>query len=100
MSKSLCKWLSVAPEKITDFPLITWSHNALHFTQNALDLWVSTLYIYGLVQERRNSSALAMELRLSCSDPSISRLGNHTSQSKAMASYLTDSHAASRPGAV
>ena len=25
----------------------------------------------GLVQERRNSSALAMELRLSCSNPSI-----------------------------
>ena len=29
--------------------------------------------IDGLVQERRNSSALAMELRLSCTNPSISR---------------------------
>ena len=29
-------------------------------------------YIDGSVQERRNSSALAMELRLSCTDPSIS----------------------------
>ena len=28
-------------------------------------------YIHGLVQERRNSSALAMELRLSCSNPLI-----------------------------
>ena len=27
----------------------------------------------GLVQERRNSSALAMELRLSCTNPSICR---------------------------
>ena len=27
--------------------------------------------IYGLVQERCNSSALAMELRLSCTNPSI-----------------------------
>ena len=29
-------------------------------------------HIDGLVQERRNSSALAMELRLSCTNPSIS----------------------------
>ena len=29
------------------------------------------LYINGLVQERRNSSALAMELHLSCTNPSI-----------------------------
>ena len=28
-------------------------------------------HIEGLVQERRNSSALAMELRLSCTNPSI-----------------------------
>ena len=28
-------------------------------------------YIDGFVQERRNSSALAMELRLSCTNPSI-----------------------------
>ena len=28
-------------------------------------------YIDGLVQERRNSSALAMELRLTCTNPSI-----------------------------
>ena len=28
-------------------------------------------YIDGLVQERRNSSALAMELRLSCTNPSM-----------------------------
>ena len=29
------------------------------------------LYFDVLVQERRNSSALAMELRLSCTNPSI-----------------------------
>ena len=28
-------------------------------------------HIEGLVQERRNSSALAMELRLSCTNPSV-----------------------------
>ena len=32
-------------------------------------------YIDGSVQERRNSSALAMELRLSCTNPSIYRWG-------------------------
>ena len=32
------------------------------------------IYIYGLVQERRNSSALALELRLSCTNPSIYNL--------------------------
>ena len=29
------------------------------------------LYVDGLVQERRNSSVLAMELRLSCTNPSM-----------------------------
>ena len=33
------------------------------------EVWV--LYIEGLMQERRNSSALAMELRLCCTNPSI-----------------------------
>ena len=39
-------------------------------------------YIEGLVQERRNSSALAMELRLSCTNPSTwpSRYGTRSSQ--------------------
>ena len=32
---------------------------------------ISTHNFDGLVQERRNSSALAMELRLSCTNPSI-----------------------------
>ena len=45
----------------------------------------------GLVQERRNSSALAMELRLSCTNPSISAItsritGNSTVCPKAWAS--------------
>ena len=35
--------------------------------------YISVWYTYdGLVQERRNSSALAMELRFSCTNPSIS----------------------------
>ena len=38
-------------------------------------------YINGLVQERRNSSALAMELRLSCTNPSKSHLYNIMAQS-------------------
>ena len=40
---------------------------------SALKLGVSLChgYIYGLVLERCNSSALAMELRLSCANPSI-----------------------------
>ena len=33
--------------------------------------YVGTSHIDGLAQERRNSSALAMELRLSCTNPSI-----------------------------
>ena len=32
------------------------------------------VHIGGLVQDRRNSSALAMELRLSCINPSISTI--------------------------
>ena len=33
---------------------------------------ISSRYIYGLIKERRNSSALAMTLRLSCTNQSIS----------------------------
>ena len=32
---------------------------------------IYSIYINGLVRKRRNSSALAMELRLSCTNPSI-----------------------------
>ena len=35
-------------------------------------------HIDGLVQERRNSSALAMELRLSCTNPSVYRWREET----------------------
>ena len=41
-------------------------HLPVHFAGNTIKP-----YTDGLVQERRNSSALAMELRLSCTDPSI-----------------------------
>ena len=39
------------------------------FTQT--DMCERDLYFDVLVQERRNSSALAMELRLSCTNPSL-----------------------------
>ena len=36
----------------------------------SLELYIVYLHLDALVQERRNSSALAMELRLSCTNPS------------------------------
>ena len=43
------------------------------------DCQIQDTYIDGLVQERRNSSALAMELRLSSTNPSIygAKLSSH-----------------------
>ena len=56
--------------------VIVW-HNA-HFWQglrkvwwNSLKFYIEYIYIDGLVQERRNSIANALELRISCSNPSI-----------------------------
>ena len=46
--------------------------NGHHFVQASICQIKNTGDIDGLVQERRNSSALAMELRLSCTNPSIS----------------------------
>ena len=40
----------------------------------SIKTYFQSSYIDGLVQERRNSSALAMQLRLSCTNPSISGL--------------------------
>ena len=45
---------------------INWNSSACISTYD-----IYKRYINGLVQERRNSSALAMELRLSCTNPSI-----------------------------
>ena len=42
-----------------------------HFKLNIISNGIIVVNIDGLVQERRNSSALAMELRLSCINPSI-----------------------------
>ena len=42
------------------------------------DLLVLTAHINGLVQEKRNYNALAMELRLSCTNPSISNPASAT----------------------
>ena len=41
--------------------------------QDEISLYYMIEYIDGLMQKRRNSSALAMELRLSCINPSILR---------------------------
>ena len=43
----------------------------LHQPQQSAELLKTVHHIDGLGQERRNSNALAMELRLSCTDPSI-----------------------------
>ena len=43
----------------------------LSFRKYICDNIFCTKYIVGLVQERRNSSAIAMELRLFCINPSI-----------------------------
>ena len=52
-------------------PLTTWHHQAHRF-RSSNPVWVQDrhMHIDGLVQERRNSSALAVELRLSCTNPS------------------------------
>ena len=42
----------------------------------------------GLVQERRNSSALAMELRLSCTNPSFDGLLSERRDTSALAMEL------------
>ena len=39
--------------------------------------YFANLHIHGLVQERRNSSALAMELRLSFTNPLISKVSEN-----------------------
>ena len=47
------------------------SHSLVQVLALGLGLDLHVLYIDGLVQERRNSSALTMELCLSCTYPSI-----------------------------
>ena len=42
------------------------------------------LYIDGLVHERRNPSALAMELRISCTNPSVSEFKSFIFNIKSM----------------
>ena len=52
--------------------------NTTKYKQPALVAVVTGQYnIYGLVQERRNPNALAMELRFSCTSPSISSQTNN-----------------------
>ena len=49
-----------------------WLWNVLMgppFSPNPTNLYLS--HIYGLVQERRNTTAIALELHLSCTNPSI-----------------------------
>ena len=51
--------------------LIQQSHRTNVITDHVLFILISHHYIDGLVQERRNSIANALELRLSCTNPSI-----------------------------
>ena len=64
--------------------MLTWSGPWLNIDKDNLSGYTEFLlerfhhmkvYVDGLVQERRNSSALAMELRLSCTKPSMCRKG-------------------------
>ena len=50
-----------------DVPVEKRGHNWQHKRHGLWMYW----YIDGVVQERRNSTALAMELRLSCTNPSM-----------------------------
>ena len=55
--------------------LMHWDHMVTMIrTSMKLCSIIWSLHIDGLVQERRNSSALAMELRLSCTNPLISAI--------------------------
>ena len=45
--------------------------------ENGLSPWEKTLHIDGSVQERHNSSASAMELRLSCTKPARYNISSH-----------------------
>ena len=55
---------------MTDLVLNSCSGDCLYDVNELMENW-QLLYIDGLVQERHNSSALAMELRLSCTNPLI-----------------------------
>ena len=52
---------------------VSFAGNDFNYVHNliAKKKYKIQLHVDGLVQERRNSSALAMELRLSCLDPSM-----------------------------
>ena len=41
-----------------------------HYKDN-MDVWLSYPYIDGLIKARRNSIANTLELRLSCTNPSV-----------------------------
>ena len=50
-------------------------HSPIHVVEGIHTSHMLGLHIDGLVQERRNSSALAMELGLSCTNLSILNIG-------------------------
>ena len=58
--------------KCTHEKLSNWyvAHVGVTFIQDEYQQFIER-YIDGLVQERRNSNALAVELRISCINPSI-----------------------------
>ena len=67
-------WLTDTLHSQFDAPIfVLWIKSKYIATLHVLSKSVSihSIHIDGLVQERRNSSALAMELRLSFTNPSI-----------------------------
>ena len=63
----------------------SWSAGNIHIEKiisNYKSIITSNSYIDGLVQERRNSIANALELRLSCTNPSIYAISNITTLAK------------------
>ena len=86
MFSLICAWISVWVNNRED---CDWRHHRGHYDVNVMNIdlltwttkgWKKSMwlalcllwfYIDGLVQERRNPSALAMEFRLPCTSPSI-----------------------------
>ena len=84
LNKNLCILIKISLKCISKGPINHKSAMihvmACHQTSHYLDqCWPRRLtpYIHRLVQEWRNSTANALELRLSCTNPSISSIGHN-----------------------
>ena len=54
-----------------DFGDVSMVLKMVHFRKSTRQQWVNKEYFDGLVQDRGNTIANALELRLSCTNPSI-----------------------------